>query len=105
MTAKHICELLGGSLAILDRREVREHVLQKLSDYKKHRTLLGSYRQGNSWYWLNGSAAEAPLKERIQQGVPTANLNYISYHNNMLFDSQRGCMFLCEWRISSASSH
>ena len=61
LVAKRICELLGGSLAMLDSNDVKEHVTETLLPYSRHRVILGGYRKFDNWYWLNGKPAAAPL--------------------------------------------
>ena len=104
LVAKRICELLGGSLACLDNKETTEYVMKKLESYKIHRIILGGYRKRDEWFWLNGKKANTPQNEHTIRSIPVANLNCIALYNGNLFNCQTGSMFLCEWRLNSASS-
>ena len=107
LTAKRVCELLGGTLAMADREDIKNVFIKKLAPYRNHRIWLGGYCKRDNWYWLNGKETATPKEDPSKRSIPTANLNYISLHNDTLYNSpaQSGCMFLCEWRLNSASSH
>ncbi len=104
-TAKRICELLGGNLAVLDTPEIREQVKAQLKEFTKHHILLGGYAKRYDWYWLNGSKIDFTPEAPPSPGIPTVNLNFLILHDGKFYNNQSSSSFLCEWRTSSDSSH
>ncbi|MBR2358758.1 MAG: SUMF1/EgtB/PvdO family nonheme iron enzyme [Lentisphaeria bacterium] len=102
LTAKRVCELLGGRLAVLSDKSVAAHVRRELAKFRQHRIWLGGYAKREKFYYLDNSEIKPVPMEDATVYIPSRNLNYIMLHKDALYSGQSACCFLLELDMQNA---
>ena len=95
-TAKRLAEMLGGTLAQLDKKLVRKAVMRQLHSVRKLRIALGGYHKYSHWYWLNGKEIKLDLPPDRYDRQVSLNECFAAVRNGKLCNAVEFDAFLME---------
>jgi hypothetical protein len=91
-----LAEMLGGSLAQLDKKLVRKAVMRQLHSVRKLRIALGGYHKYSHWYWLNGKEIKLDLPPDRYDRQVSLNECFAAVRNGKLCNAVEFDAFLME---------